>query len=104
MHAFRHQKPTEVASEVAKGPQSLRPSGALVWSSFLVALQGGMEVVAEVRQRWPDARICMVAITADAFEETRTDCLRSGFDAWLAKPFRIEQLAQIMDSVYAQTF
>eukprot|EP00891_Asterochloris_glomerata_P008557 jgi/Astpho2/8557/gw1.00125.89.1_t len=59
--------------------------------------KGGMEVVAEVRQRWPDARICMVAITADAFEETRTDCLRSGFDAWLAKPFRIEELAQIMD-------
>ena len=60
-----------------------------------------MEVVMELRARWPTSRVCIVAVTADAFEDTRDQCLASGFDGWLTKPFRIEDLAGIMDAILA---
>jgi CheY-like chemotaxis protein len=53
--------------------------------------------VAQVRARWPDAGVCIVAVTADAFEDTREACLAAGFDGWLAKPFRIEELARVVE-------
>lgn len=58
-----------------------------------------MELVTEVRQLWPKSSVQVVAVTADAFEDRRDQCLSSGFDAWLAKPFRIEDLVKIMAAV-----
>ncbi|KAK9840570.1 hypothetical protein WJX81_001725 [Elliptochloris bilobata] len=63
--------------------------------------KGGMEVVMELRARWPASRVRIVAVTADAFEDTRDQCLASGFDGWLSKPFRVEDLAGIMDAILA---
>ena len=68
----------------------------------LARVQGGMEVVRDVRQNWPDTSVRIIAVTADAFEDTRENCLRSGFDGWLAKPFRIEDLASVMDAIPAR--
>ncbi len=38
----------------------------------------------------------MVAVTADAFEDTRDSCLAAGFDGWLTKPFRVEDLVRVV--------
>ena len=43
------------------------------------------------------SRVRVVAVTADAFEDTRGACLAAGFDGWLAKPFRIEELARVLE-------
>lgn len=56
-------------------------------------------MIKEIRETWPDANIKVVAVTADAFEDTRDTCLSAGFDGWLAKPFRIQDLARVMDLV-----
>lgn len=61
--------------------------------------QGGMELVKEIRETWPDSSVKVVAVTADAFDDTRDLCLSAGFDAWLAKPFRIQDLAKVIDHV-----
>lgn len=45
-----------------------------------------MEVVGEVRRKWPGARVRIVAVTADAFEDTREQCLAGGFNGWCAFP------------------
>lgn len=70
--------------------------------TFPHVAQGGMEVVRDVRQNWPKAAVRIIAVTADAFEDTREKCLTSGFDGWLAKPFRVEELASVMDAILAQ--
>lgn len=62
-------------------------------------MQGGIELVKEIREAWPDSSAKVVAVTADAFEDTRDTCLSAGFDGWLAKPFRIQDLARVMDRV-----
>jgi len=40
------------------------------------------------------------AVTADAFEDCWEDCLASGFDGWLAKPFTIEDLRHILEATF----
>ena len=87
------------ADQGALGP--CRDASDLLIFSPHVA-QGGMEVVRDVRQTWPKAAVRIIAVTADAFEDTREKCLTSGFDGWLAKPFRIEELASVMDAIPAQ--
>lgn len=39
----------------------------------------------------------VVAVTADAFEVTHDDCMAAGFDGWLPKPFRVEDLVKILN-------
>lgn len=56
-------------------------------------------MVTEIRQLWPESKVRVVAVTADAFEDRRNQCLASGFDGWLAKPFRVEDLVKIMEAV-----
>ncbi len=56
-------------------------------------------MVTEIRQLWPTSKVRVVAVTADAFEDRRDQCLASGFDGWLAKPFRVEDLVKIMEAV-----
>lgn len=53
----------------------------------------------EIREVWPDATTKVVAVTADAFEDTRDMCFSAGFDGWLAKPFRVQDLTRVMDLV-----
>ena len=110
-----------------------------------------MEAVRDIRRTWPRYRCRIMAVTADAFEDTRDKCIavracarpspaaaagaaalpahngcwwgavcrlrppgtpprltlpcpappprprtQSGFDGWLAKPFRVEEFAKIM--------
>lgn len=66
-------------------------------------MQGGIELIKEIRESWPGSTIKVVAVTADAFEDTRDTCLSAGFDGWLAKPFRIQDLARVIDIVLKHT-
>ena len=97
----------------------------LVLMDLHMPRKGGLEAVAELRARWPQVeeyedeqdggdggeeagatksgkrkkkRLRVVAVTADAFDDTREHCLGAGFDGWLSKPFRIEDLARVLTS------
>lgn len=63
--------------------------------------KGGMEVVKELKEQYGEAENLntkIVAVTADAFAETRERCFDQGFTHWIAKPFRIKDIEQIFDS------
>merc|ERR1711871_992145 len=52
-----------------------------------------------MKERWSEpehARVPVVAITADAFEETQRRCLSAGFAQCLTKPFRVEELSKLL--------
>ena len=56
----------------------------------------GVGCVKEINRMYPTHTTKIIAVTADAFEETRDMCIANGFGGWLAKPFRIEEFARIM--------
>ena len=58
--------------------------------------KGGIEAVQDILKGWPDQKTNIIAVTADAFEDTRDTCMENGFTGWLAKPFRIEEFAKAM--------
>ena len=57
---------------------------------------GGLEVVREVRKKWPEVKARIVAVTADAYDATRENCLRAGFTHWIAKPFRLQDFSAVL--------
>jgi len=60
---------------------------------------GGLECCRKIRERYPNSKIPIVAITADAMTESRDNCMRDGFTGWLTKPFRIEQIKSVVDDI-----
>lgn len=38
----------------------------------------------------------LIALTADAFEETRVDCIKAGFDDFLSKPYGVKDISEVL--------
>jgi CheY-like chemotaxis protein len=59
----------------------------------------GLEATRQIRARWPDRALRIVAMTANAMEGDRETCLAAGMDDYLSKPIRPEELALALDAV-----
>jgi CheY-like chemotaxis protein/HPt (histidine-containing phosphotransfer) domain-containing protein len=57
----------------------------------------GLEATRRIRQRRPHGPPRIVAMTANALQEDREACFAAGMDDYLAKPIRIEQLAEALE-------
>jgi CheY-like chemotaxis protein len=53
----------------------------------------GLEATRQIRSRWPDSPLRIVAMTANAMAEDREACLAAGMDDYVSKPIRVEALA-----------
>ncbi len=59
----------------------------------------GYEATRKVRETIPsDCQPYIVAITANATDQDRQECLDAGMDAYLSKPVRVEQLAEVIQT------
>lgn len=58
----------------------------------------GDEVLARVRERVPDCKVAMVSAVEPDF-----DVIRMGFDAYLTKPVRRQELLNVVDQLLART-
>ena len=96
-------KDVTIAKDGVEVLEKLRelPNGLDAFDVVLMDLHmprmGGMECVRQLRAQFPESRVPIVAVTADAVEESREKCLKNGFTAWISKPFRVEQLAGLLD-------
>ncbi|MDB9924744.1 response regulator [bacterium] len=86
----------EVLDKLTELPNGL-DSFDIVLMDLHMPRMGGMECVRQLRETYQDSKVPIVAVTADAVEESREKCLKNGFTAWISKPFRVEQLAGLLD-------
>ena len=76
------------------------PSGLDAFDIVLMdthAEDGRDGVRAPVAVAVPSVEGSHVAVTADAVEDSRERCLQIGFNSWISKPFRVEQLEGLLD-------
>lgn len=58
----------------------------------------GLEAAKEIRKRWPDSGIKIIAITAYALNGDRERCLEAGMDDYISKPVQCGTLAKALKS------
>ena len=56
----------------------------------------GLEASRRIVQRWPDARPRIIAMTANAMQGDREDCLAAGMDDYVTKPIRVDVLVEAL--------
>ncbi len=57
----------------------------------------GLGATREIRARWPDRRIRIIGLTANAMAGDREACLAAGMDDYVSKPIRPEELAAAIE-------
>ncbi|HLY58012.1 MAG TPA: response regulator, partial [Stellaceae bacterium] len=95
---------------VAIAEDGLAALGAVEAETFDVVLMDlqmpvmdGLEATRRIRAlSSPKARLPIVALTADAVEETRQRCGACGFDEFFAKPYRPEALVTLVANIVAR--
>jgi CheY-like chemotaxis protein len=63
----------------------------------------GMDCARAIAAEWPSCRTPIIAVTADAVEDSRQRCLAEGFAGWLAKPFRIDGMLEVLREVLSRS-
>jgi len=59
----------------------------------------GLEASRRISQRWPaGSRPRIVAMTANAMQGDREECLAAGMDDYVTKPIRVDQLVEALSS------
>jgi len=91
---------------VGDGRQASRRFEAQRFDAILMDVQmpemDGLEATREIRAREAargDDRVVIIAMTAEALKGDRERCLAAGMDMYIAKPFRIEELAMSLARV-----
>jgi len=58
----------------------------------------GLAAAREINRRWPDGtRPRIVAMTANAMQGDREECLAAGMDDYVTKPIRVDQLVDALN-------
>jgi len=57
----------------------------------------GLEATRQIRSRWPDRRIRIVGLTANAMAGDREACLAAGMNDYVSKPIRPEELQAALE-------
>ena len=73
----------------------------LIFMDLHMPEMDGLEATRRIIEQYDEQRPKIVAITADAFEETRNTCFRYGMDDFLTKPFLKKDLIKVIENVRA---
>ena len=69
----------------------------LIFMDLVMPVKDGFEAMRELRAQGGElARTPIVAVSASAFESTRTDSLQAGCDEFIAKPVRLDEVTDVI--------
>lgn len=91
---------TEEAEDGSIAVQKAIEKGPLYYDLILMDIQmpvmNGYEATKQIRERYPDVRIPIIAISANAFAEDRMASANAGMDAHVAKPIDVNEMFEVM--------
>jgi PAS domain S-box-containing protein len=86
--------------EAADGETALARIGAAAFDAVLLDLRmpgiSGLEATARLRRLDAGRRLVVIAVSASVFGHHREECIAAGADDFLAKPFRLERLLDLL--------
>ncbi len=59
----------------------------------------GISASREIRRRWPNQDMKIIAITAYALAGDREKCLSAGMNGYIAKPVQVEELVEVLEKL-----
>jgi CheY-like chemotaxis protein len=74
----------------------------LILMDIQMPLMDGLEATRHIRSQSHRPDIPIYACTANALQGDHEQCLESGMNGYVTKPFKTEQLREILDSVQAE--
>ncbi len=81
---------------VADGEQAVQACREARFDVVLMDLSmpvlDGLTATEQIRRRYPTDALPIIAVTADAYQQTRRDCLEAGLTDLLVKPFTPAEL------------
>ena len=90
----------ETAEDGRAAVEIMRQKGPSYFDGILMDIQmpymNGYEATKKIRAMDPDARIPIIALSANAFEEDRMKSLEAGMNAHIAKPINIKELIKAL--------
>ncbi len=72
----------------------------LVFMDIQMPEMDGLEATRAIIDRWGEERPRIIALTANAMREDRENCFAVGMDGYLTKPFKPEDLKEIVTKTY----
>lgn len=82
------------------GQEALGKVAALAYDVVLMDMQmpllDGLAATRAIRRLAHGGRLPVIAMTANAFDQNRADCLAAGMNAFVSKPVDIRQLAEAL--------
>jgi CheY-like chemotaxis protein len=86
-----------VAEVANDGAQALAALEAIDYDTVLMDVQMpelyGLEATRRIRRQWPDRKVHIVAMTANAMAGDREACLAAGMNDYVSKPIKPAELA-----------
>ncbi|MEL6468729.1 MAG: PAS domain S-box protein [Cyanobacteria bacterium J06623_4] len=68
----------------------------LIWMDVRMPVMNGEEAALRIRAQDPDHNTCLIALTANAFDEDRATALANGCDDFISKPIQASEIFQKM--------
>lgn len=90
----------EEAEDGTEAVKILKEKGPHYFDAILMDIQmpimGGYEATKKIREMYPNERIPIIAISANAFEEDKAASKAAGMDGHVAKPIKTDELFGVM--------
>ena len=74
--------------------QTWRPH--LIWMDLRLPVMGGIEAAGKIRAMEGGREVKIIALTASAFAQEREEVMAMGFDDFLRKPYRLDEIFEHM--------
>jgi len=93
------------ATVASDGKQAIEALAAGEFDVVLMDVQmpemDGLEATRQIRKRWPDRAVRIVAMTANAMAGDRETYLAAGMDDYISKPIRPAELQAVLERAWA---